>query len=82
MYRWGRLYYIDLWAGDRSGSMNETAFTFDTGLKDPIDGEVREYQWGKGRFALKETGRAWVVTDSPIDLHGDVDAQLSGAPDP
>lgn len=60
----------------------ETAFEFDNELVDPIDGEVRVYQWGKGRFALKETGRAWVVTDSPIDLRGDIDAQLNDASDP
>ena len=60
----------------------ETAFEFDNELVDPIDGEVRAYQWGKGRFALKETGRAWVVTDSPIDLRGDIDAQLTDASDP
>ena len=56
--------------------VTETQFEFDNELKDPINGEVHAYYWGKNRFALKETGQAWLVTDSPVNLRGDINAQL------
>ena len=59
----------------------DTGFEFENELKEPIDGTVRAYTWGKERFALKETACAWIVTDSPISLTDDVSAQLANAPD-